>query len=465
MGENTLKVDLIVIGGGPAGVVGATTAASMGKKVALVDYRAELGGAGANTGTVPSKTLRETALALSGVRSRGLYGVDLSLRREATVADFLRHEQQVKAGMNQLLSQRMDAWNTAVYCGSAAFADSHTVRVGGDKPISIQGDCILIATGSAPARPPGFPFGCREIYDSDTILELDRLPETMAVVGAGVIGSEYASTFAALGASVHLIDGRNALLPFLDAELSRALTAAMEKNGIRFHWGARPRSYYQEESGKVTLTLESGDQLSVDAVLVASGRKSNTETLNLAAPGVTVGDRGIIPVDASYRTNVPHIFAAGDVIGFPALASTSMQQARHAIRAAFHGAELTRPSRFLPTGVYTIPEVSMAGETEEALQRAGVAYVAGRAPYAHSARGRIIGDTDGFLKLLFRRSDMRLLGVHAMGEQATELVHVGMIALMTSASADLFDEACFNIPTLGALYKVAAFEASLAAGR
>ncbi|HTW63095.1 MAG TPA: Si-specific NAD(P)(+) transhydrogenase [Bryobacteraceae bacterium] len=463
MSENTMNVDLIVIGGGPAGVVGATTAASMGKKVALVESRAELGGAGANTGTVPSKTLRETALALSGVRSRGLYGVDLSLRREATVADFLRHEQQVKAGLNHLLSQRMDTWNTAVYCGSAAFADSHTVRVGGDTPISLQGDYILIATGSAPARPPGFPFGCREIYDSDTILELDRLPETMAVVGAGVIGSEYASTFAALGANVHLIDGRNALLPFLDAELSRALTAAMEKNGIRFHWGARPRSYSQADSGKVTLTFDSGDPLSVDAVLVASGRRSNTETLNLAAPGVTVGDRGIIPVDASYRTNVPHIFAAGDVIGFPALASTSMQQARYAIRAAFNGTKSTQPSRFLPTGVYTIPEVSMAGETEEALERAGVDYVAGRAPYARSARGRIIGDTDGFLKLLFRRSDMKLLGVHAMGEQATELVHVGMIALMTSASADLFDEACFNVPTLGALYKVAAFEASLAA--
>ncbi|MGD0301139.1 MAG: Si-specific NAD(P)(+) transhydrogenase [Bryobacteraceae bacterium] len=465
MSENTLKFDLIVIGGGPAGVVGATTAASMGKKVALVEYRAELGGAGANTGTVPSKTLRETALALSGVRSRGLYGVDLSLRREATVADFLRHEQHVKAGLNHSLSQRMDAWNTEVYCGSAAFADSHTVCVGGDKPISLQGDYILVATGSAPARPPGFPFECREIYDSDTILDLDRLPGTMAVVGAGVIGSEYASTFAALGASIHLIDGHNALLPFLDAELSRALTAVMEKNGIRFHWGDRPRSYRQEESGKVTVTLESGDQLSVDAVLVASGRKSNTETLNLAAAGVTVGDRGIIPVDASYRTNVPHIFAAGDVIGFPALASTSMQQARYAIRAAFNAAELTQPSRFLPTGVYTIPEVSMAGETEEALQQAGVEYVAGRAPYARSARGRIIGDTDGFLKLLFRRSDMRLLGVHAMGEQATELVHIGMIALMTSSSADLFDEACFNVPTLGALYKVAAFEASLAVKR
>lgn len=465
MSENTLKFDLIVIGGGPAGVVGATAASSMGKKVALVECHTELGGAGANTGTVPSKTLRETALALSGVRSRGLYGVDLSLRREATVADFLRHEQQVKAGLNQSLSQRMDAWHTPVYCGTGAFADPHTVCVGGDKPVSLQGDYILIATGSAPVHPPGFPFGCREIYDSDTILELDRLPETMAVIGAGVIGSEYASTFAALGANVHLIDGRTALLPFLDAELSRALMAAMEKSGIRFHWGARQSSYRQEESGKVMITFESGDPLSVDTVLVASGRKSNTEALNLAAAGVTAGDRGIIPVDAAYRTNVPHIFAAGDVIGFPALASTSMQQSRYAIHAAFNPATASLPSRFLPTGVYTIPEVSMVGETEEALKHAGVEYVAGRAPYSRSARGRIIGDTDGFLKLLFRKSDMRLLGVHAMGEQATELVHIGMIALMMGASADLFDEACFNVPTLGALYKIAAFEASLASAR
>lgn len=464
MSENTRKVDLIVIGGGPAGIVGATTAAAMGKKVVLVDSHAELGGAGVNTGTAPSKTLRETALALSGVRSRGLYGVDLSLRREATVADFLRHEQQVRAGLNQSLAQRMDAWNIQVCHGSAAFADPHTVSVGGDRTI-LRGDYILIATGSAPARPPGFPFGCREIYDSDSILELDRIPETMAVVGAGVIGSEYASTFAALGAEVHLIDGRNALLPFLDAEVSRALTSAMANNGIRFHWGVRPGSYCQGNSGGVTLTFDRGEQLTVDAVLIAAGRKSNTETLNLAATGVSVGDRGIIPVDAGYRTNVPHIFAAGDVIGFPALASTSMQQARYAIRAAFNTAEETQPLRFLPTGVYTIPEVSMAGETEEALRRAGIEYVAGCAPYGRSARGRIIGDTDGFLKLLFRRSDMRLLGVHAMGEQATELVHIGMIALMTNASADLFDEACFNIPTLGALYKVAALEACLAARR
>src|SRR5580693_8286052 len=350
MSEDPKEFDLIVIGGGPAGIVGATTAAAFGKTVAVVDSHHELGGAGANTGTIPSKTLRETALALSGMKSRNLYGVDLSLRHEATVADFLRHEQNVKAGVNQFLSQRLKKTsNTTVYQGQAVFDDPHTVRVchgnsgSAGETVRLRGEQILIATGSAPVHPPGFPFGCREVYDSDTILELDRLPKTMAVAGAGVIGSEYASTFAALGVSVHLIDGHNALLPFLDAELSRALTAAMEKNGIRFHWGDRPGSYRQEESGKVALTLESGEQLSVDAVLVASGRKSNTETLNLAAAGVTVGDRGVIPVDASYRTNVPHIFAAGDVIGFPALASTSMQQARYAMRAAFNATALAHP--------------------------------------------------------------------------------------------------------------------------
>jgi NAD(P) transhydrogenase len=470
MSENSAAFDLIVIGGGPAGIVGATAAAAFGRKVALVENHAELGGAGANTGTIPSKTLRETALALSGMKSRNLYGVDLSLRHEATVADFLRHEQNVKAGVNQFLSQRLKKTsNTTVYQGQAVFDDPHTVRVchgnsgSADETVRLRGEQILIATGSAPVHPPGFPFGCREVYDSDTILELDRLPKTMAVAGAGVIGSEYASTFAALGVSVHLIDQRDCLLPFLDSEISRALAAAMQENGIHFHWKDRPRAYSQEASGTITLTLESGAQLSVDALLVASGRKSNTETLNLPAAGVSMGDRGIIPVDSTYRTSVPHIFAAGDVIGFPALASTSMEQARHAVRCAFDPGASGPITRFLPTGVFTIPEVSMAGETEESLQRAEVGYVIGRAPYSSSARGRIIGDSGGLLKLLFRRPDMKLLGVHAIGEQATELIHIGLMALMTDSSASIFDEACFNIPTLGALYKVAAHEAAVAA--
>jgi NAD(P) transhydrogenase len=458
--------DLIVIGGGPAGISGATTASALGKRVALLERQPELGGAGANTGTVPSKTLRETALALSGMKTRNLYGVDLSLRRGATVSDFLGHERQVKAGLNYFLSQRMEEWHTAVYYGNAAFEDPHTIRVASDhgEPVVLQGDHILIATGSSPSHPPGFPFGCREVYDSDTILEIHRLPQTMAVIGGGVIGSEYASTFAALGATVHLIDRRDQLLAFLDREISRALAAAMEKNGIVFHWKDAVRSYTPTPSDRIGLVLESGEEIDVDTVLIASGRKSNVESLNLAAAGVVTAERGLISVDDRFRTAVPHILAAGDVIGFPALASTSSQQARHAVRCVFQPDTPGGSLRLLPAGVYTIPEVSMLGETEESLHSAGVEYIVGHGSYYASARGRIIGDSDGFLKLIFRKGDMKLLGVHAIGEQATDLIHIGLIALLAGLSVEVFDEACFNIPTLGVLYKSAALQAMIAAG-
>jgi NAD(P) transhydrogenase len=339
MPEDPNEFDLIVIGGGPAGIVGATTAAAFGKTVAVVDNHHELGGAGANTGTVPSKTLRETALALSGMRSRNLHGVDLSLRREATVADFLRHERSVKAGLNHLLTQRMAASHISVYCGTASFEDAHSVRV---RPLSdgnasdslLRGKHFLIAIGSVPLRPETFPFDHPEIYDSDTILDIDSLPGTMAVIGAGVIGSEYACTFAALGTKVHVVDGRDALLSFLDAEVSHALTGAMERNGIVFHWKEEVRNCGPGASSGVVLSLGSGETLNVDAVLIVAGRKSNVASLNLAAAGVAAGERGVIAVDDFYRTNVPHICAAGDVIGFPALASTSMEQARRAVRHA-----------------------------------------------------------------------------------------------------------------------------------
>jgi NAD(P) transhydrogenase len=470
MPENPLDFDLIVIGGGPAGIVGATTAAAFGKTVAVVDSHNELGGAGANTGTVPSKTLRETALALSGMRSRNLYGVDLSLRREATVSDFLQHQRNVKAGLNQVLSQRMATSHVTVHCGTASFEDPHTVRVrplseGSSPDFQLRGKHFLIAIGSVPVRPEAFLFNHPEIYDSDTILNIDCLPAKMAVVGAGVIGSEYACTFAALGTEVHIVDGRHALLPFLDTEISHALTGAMERNGIVFHWKEEVSACGPGAPSGVALSLSSGQTLTVDAVLVAAGRTSPVAGLNLAAAGLAAGEHGVIAVDDFYRTSVPHICAAGDVIGFPALASTSMEQARRAVRHIF-GMDLTaHASGLLPTGVYTIPEVSMVGETEESLVRAGVDHIVGRAPYFSTARGRIIGDAHGFLKLLFRRGDLKLLGVHAIGEQATELVHIGLMALLTGAGADLFDEACFNIPTLGGLYKVAALDAMTKAAK
>jgi NAD(P) transhydrogenase len=465
--------DLVVIGGGPAGLIGATTAATFGRTVALINDHHELGGAGINTGTLPSKTLRETALALSGLRSRNLYGVDLSLRREVTVADLLRHEQNVKAGFNDMIAQRLAAQKIDFYSGLGIFQDPHKVQVHKAEPLPgstppvpddeatmLYGEKVLIATGSSPLRPTLFSFDAAHIYDSDTILNLDRLSKTLAIVGAGIIGSEYAGTFAALGVQVHLIDGRGVLLPFLDAEVSQALSVAMERNGVVFHRNERVLECAVTSETGIALKLSSGALVTVDAVLVAAGRKSNTDKLNLAIAGVAVGDHGLIHVDEHYRTVVPHIYAVGDVIGFPALASTSMEQARRAVRHALELRVRTEIPRLLPTGIFTIPEVSMVGETEETLKKQGTDYVVGRALYENTVRGRIIGDTGGILKLLFRRADMKLLGVHVVGEYATELVHVGMMVMLAGLTDEIFDEACFNLPTLGELYKYAALDAS-----
>jgi NAD(P) transhydrogenase len=465
MRQENVEYDLVVIGGGPAGIVAAATAATQRKRVALIDQRRELGGAGVNTGTVPSKTLRETALALSAVRSRNLYGVDLSLRRDATVADFLRHERSVTTAFNASIPEMLRAQHAELFVGSAVFADPHRVRVTGDgaSDVLLEARQVLIATGSAPVRPATFPFDAPGVYDSDTVLQLDSLPKKMAVIGGGVIGSEYACTFAALGIDVHLIDGRNMLLPFLDSEISTALQAAMARAGVKFHWNQRVQTCLPTgtDSRAFILTMISGEVLEVDAVLIAAGRKSNVEKLNLAAAGITPGERGLLIVDENYRTNVPHIYAAGDVIGFPALASTSMEQARQAVH---HALALPRASHLptvLPTGIYTIPEVSMIGAGEADLSKAGIPYVVGRAAYRDNPRGRIIGDEDGFLKLIFHRESLKLLGAHVIGEQATELIHIAVMAMLTDQGASLFEHTCFNVPTLGSLYKTATINAML----
>jgi NAD(P) transhydrogenase len=466
MANETKTYDLVIIGGGPAGIIAARSAGNFHKSVALVDCHKELGGAGVNTGTVPSKTLRETALALSGLKSRQLYGVDLSLRREVTIADFLGHEQHVRAGFNALISQQLVAGKTEIFYGQGTMTDPHTVsvrlhpaegRTEGEE-VLLRGEKILIGTGSSPVRPAMFPFGDTEIYDSDTVLNLDRIPKTLAVIGAGVIGAEYACTFAALGAETHIIDGRDVLLPFLDAEISKALVAALESQGITLHWKEKVVECAAEAKGAVTLKLSSGATMTVDAVLVAAGRKSNTENLGLDKAGVVTGERGLIPVNADYQTNVAHIYAAGDVIGFPSLASTSMEQARRAIRHAF-GLPAALLSPLLPNGIYTIPEVSMVGETEESLKKKGIEYVVGRATFRENARGQIIGDQNGFLKLIFGKKDYKLIGVHVIGELATEIVHIGLMAMMTEQSYEIFVEACFNTPTLSQLYKAASLDA------
>ncbi len=462
--------DLIVIGAGPAGEKGAITAASFRKKVCIIEKGHDVGGAVANTGTLPSKTLRETALALSGFKARRLYGVDLSLRREATLADFMYHERQVTASERGRIMRSLHGYKVDLYKGDAAFEDPNTIRVSGgaggqssesSNDLLLRGEKVLIATGSSPLRPQEFRFEDDRIHDSDEILTLDRLPKTLAVIGAGVIGSEYACTFAALGTTVHVIDGRDMLLPFLDHEVSRALSEAMERLGIVFHWGQKVASCEAPESGQVVLTLTSNETLSTDGVLIAAGRSSNTASLKLAAAGITPGDRGLLKVNEHFQTEVPHIYAAGDVIGFPALASTGMEQARVAMCHAFDKSYKSGIERLLPNGIYTIPEVSMVGETEESLRTKGIKFVVGKASYKQNARGEIIGDETGFLKLLFAREDMRLLGVHVIGEQATEIVHIGLMAMLTGSGVDLFNRACFNYPTLGDLYKAAAYQAML----
>lgn len=458
----TRDFDLVVVGGGPTGASGAVAAGVLGKRVALVEREADLGGAGINTGTMPSKTLRETALALTAVRARQLYGVDLSLRREATIADFMHHERRVTASERSRLEERLRHFGVERVHGAARFVDPHTLDIGGD--VRLRGERVLIATGSSPARPPEFCFDDPRVHDSNEILALEALPHTLAVVGAGVIGAEYASTFAALGCTVHLIDGRDTLLPFLDADVSRALEAAMAKQGVHFHWRERVVRCDAGVPGVLTLMLSSDASIAADGVLVAAGRVSNTADLGLDAAGLVAGDRGLLKVNESYQTAVPHIYAAGDVIGSPALASTGMEQARLAMRHAFAVADTPAFPRILPTGIYTIPEVSAVGETEASLARQGLACIVGRAGYSENARGEIIGDDTGFLKLIFARDDMRLLGVHVLGEHATELVHIGLVAMMCGAGVSLFESACFNFPTLGDLYTRAAYDALLAAG-
>ncbi|MCC6389037.1 MAG: Si-specific NAD(P)(+) transhydrogenase [Bryobacterales bacterium] len=457
------KYDLVVLGSGPAGEKGASTAAITGRKVAVIEREPVLGGASTNTGTLPSKTLRETALALSGLRARDLYGVDLSLRREATIRDFMYHEEHVKEGERVRVRRRLDRVNVELFRGKGAFVDPHTVRVtgGASADTILEAEKILIATGSTPYHPPEFDFTDGRIHDSDELLTIERLPKVLAVVGAGVIGCEYACTFAALACEVHLIDGRDSLLPFLDKEVSQSLEEAIENLGIQFHKNEQVTGCPITDDGQVKVTCESGHSVIADQVLISAGRTSNTGHLNLEAAGVTTGKRGLIPVNVHYQTNVPHIYAAGDVIGFPALSATSAAQGRIAMCHAFTLGFEKDLAPLLPTGIYTIPEVSCVGETEESLKEKNIDYLTGKARYRNNARGEIMGDDYGFLKLLFRREDMKLLGVHVIGERASEVVHTGMMVMLTGNGADLLSRACFNYPTLGDLYKDATHNALL----
>jgi NAD(P) transhydrogenase len=452
--------DLLVIGSGPAGEKGAAQAAYFGKKVALIEREEVLGGASVNTGTLPSKTLRETALYLSGFRQRGLHGVDLALSRAATVDEFLYREERVIAEERQRIVDNLNRHKVVRVWGDARFVDAHTlsVRRPGWPETHVSGEYILVATGSSPHRPPMYPFDHAHVYDSDEIVRVDFMPKTMAVIGGGVIGCEYACIFAALGVKVMLVEARPTLMSFLDGEMSRLLAERICDLGIDLKLGDAVEEVTLLARG-VALGLKSKARFEAEIVLVAAGREANTSTMSLEKAGLVAGKRGALEVDAQYRTKVPHIYAAGDVIGFPALAATSMEQARIAVVNMFdlHYKESLSP--ILPYGIYTIPETSMAGETEETLKEKKVPYVVGNARFKENARGKIIGEEYGRLKLLFGTPDMKLLGVHVIGEGATEMVHIGLAAMLQGAGADLFIRMCFNYPTLSETYKYATYDA------
>tara|TARA_Y100000589_G_scaffold214242_1_gene202142 strand:- start:402 stop:1790 length:1389 start_codon:yes stop_codon:yes gene_type:complete len=455
-----MQYDLIVIGSGPAGEKGAAQVAYFGKKVALIERHKVFGGAAANTGTLPSKTLRETALMLSGLKARKLHGLDLSIRRECTVQDFLRHEKQVVSAEQSRVEANLISHGIDIYYGDGRFKDSNTVEVISENEVTtITGTKILIATGSSPFRPDTIPPAHPSIYDSDTILSLKRMPRKMVVIGGGVIGCEYACTFAALGVAVHLVNGRDQLLTFLDEEIQKVLKDSMNALGVKFITPERVASCLIKSDQEVVLTMESGTTIDCDTVLLACGRQSNTSKLQLERAGVQVGKRGLLEVNEVFQTNAEHIYAAGDVIGFPALASTSMEQARFAMDHAFKLGYKKQVAPIPAYGIYTIPEVSMAGYTESQLQDQNIDYVCGKAYYNQNARGMIVGDEHGLLKLLFERKKMKLVGVHVIGESASELVHAGLIALMSGANNELFISTCFNYPTLSELYKYATYDA------
>jgi NAD(P) transhydrogenase len=452
------QFDLLVIGCGPAGEKAGAQAAYFGKRVAVIERAKHAGGSSINTGTVPSKTLRESALYFSGLKQRGLYGIDYSLKENLTVNDFMHHEREVVEMERQRILKNLALHQIELISGQAAFEDAHTIAVSSkDGTRRLRGEIILIASGSKPHRPPEIAFDDVHTFDSDTFLQMNRIPKSLAVIGGGVIGCEYASIFMALAVAVTLVDGRDVLLPFLDPEISTRLRERFAALGMQFWFNERPVKV-ENSSWGARLTMKSGRVLETEAALFAAGRRAAVDGLELQKAGLSINERGYIPVDEHYRTSVTNIYAAGDVIGFPALASTSMEQGRVAVCHAFGLKYKQRVASLLPMGIYTIPEISTAGETEASCKEKKIDYVVGRAQYANNARGHIAGDTTGLLKLIFARADKKLLGVSIIGESATELIHIGMTVLDRGLTIDEFIEQVFNYPTLSETYKYAAYD-------
>ena len=450
--------DLLVIGSGPSGQRAAVSAVKKGKRVALVEMRDVVGGVCINTGTIPSKTMREAVLHLSGYMYRSIYGMNYRVKEKITMSDLAFRVQHVIKTEIDVTDAQLSRNGVDVITGVASFEDPHQVRVVGSRGSNLlEANNIVIAVGTRPADTAKVPINGRTIINSDQVLELQSLPKTLIVVGGGVIGVEYTCMFAALGVRVTLIEKRPKLLEFADQEIVEALSYHLRDSRVTMRLHEEVESVEELADGTVVANLESKKRLSGDALLYAVGRQGNIDELNLKAAGIDADSRGRIPVDKDFRTKVPHIYAVGDVIGFPSLASVSMEQGRIAAERAFGESTVQSNPSFYPYGIYTIPEISFIGKTEEQLTEEDVPYEVGVAYYREIARGQIRGDTTGRLKLIFHRETKQILGVHIIGEGAAELVHIGQAVMVLNGTVDYFINTVFNYPTLAECYKAAAF--------
>jgi NAD(P) transhydrogenase len=454
--EDGYDYDLLAIGSGPAGQKAAIQATKLGRRAAIIERRT-IGGVSVNRGTIPSKTLREAVIYLTGISQRAVYGDSYRLKEDITVEDLGLRTRQVVEREVDIVRNQLARNHVHVFNGIARFVDAHTMAISGDEERRITAEKIVIATGTRPHRPKTVEFDNKTILDSDGLLLLERLPASIVVVGAGIIGIEYASMFAALGTKVTVVEKRHRLLDFVDSQIAEGLQYHLRDLGVVFRFGEAVTAVERHDGATMT-RLESGKQIPAEVVLYAAGRQGETSDLDLGSAGLDANERGYIEVGPDFRTAVDHIYAAGDVIGWPSLAATSMEQGRlaaaHALDQPTHSM-----SELLPFGIYTIPEISYVGRNEEELTEAACPYEVGISRYRELARGQILGDSYGMLKLLVSLEDRTLLGVHVLGTNATELVHIGQAVMGNGGTVDYLVDAVFNYPTLAESYKVAALDA------
>jgi NAD(P) transhydrogenase len=453
-----VRYDLVVIGSGPAGQKGAIAAAKLGKRVAIVDRNEMVGGVCIHGGTVPSKTLREAILHLTGFRHRSFYGSDYVVKDRISIRDLGARVTQVVERETGVVRDQLRRNNIDLFCGVATFLDANTIDVqGATEAHTLHADYILIACGTRPSHPDDIPFDGKKIIASDQFFQMDEVPREFIIVGGGVIGLEYASMLTAMGIEVTLIEQRPVLLDFVDGEIVEALRYHMRRSGAIFRLGEKVTEIEVDDRGRVVAHLESGKNIHAVGLMYAVGRQANTDLLNLEAAGLSSGPRGKLEVNQRFQTAVPNIYAAGDVIGFPSLASTSMEQGRLASCQIF-GAPAEMSPALLPYGIYTIPEISMVGKTESSLTESRIPFEVGISKYEELAKAQIVGDHTGMLKILFHPETRKVLGVHAIGENAAEIIHIGQAVLSFGGTMDYFRDTVFNYPTFAEAYKVAGLD-------